>query len=397
MRLNTQRQRRTDLRITRRRLGSRFEGRLLPHEPPLVAAVLAVLVALVLLAPAVAPFGSHRSDGEPVGPLSDSHRPVADEGQGERHGALAGALASKTPAPDVPTRRGAGCPAPYPAPYAALAPGGATAAVSADEAGRFRLYGAPDPESGLTGRDSYDLLRGCASAEAAIVWLNPVRVGVTSARTATLGPEALVGKTREAGSDAHPALVTTYRTPGGLFVTQSLSVVRVQGRFDVSDAPDTLRASYSLRNGTKRPVQASLSAVLTPARGPDTAENSGVPYLANHPPDGPGPAGGVSVTSAGVLSARRGDMSKEIIVPRPGAASSATSYWRPASPKDAPDRLVFASTGELTVGPVLPIDPGGPLTDSSSFAAVWRGLEIPPRGSRTLSYEYGQTSGWPGP
>ena len=388
MRLNPPRQRRTDIRITRRRRSLRFEGRLLPHEPLLVAAVLVLLAALALLVPALAFFGPHHVVGDTESSPRDSHQPVADEGHGERQGAWA----SKTTASDVPAGKGAGCPAPY----AAIAPGGTTA-ISADEAGQFRLYGAPTPETGLTGRDSYDLLRGCASADAAIVWLNPVRVGVASAHTATLGPETLVGKTREAGSDTRPALVTTYRIPGGLFVTQSLSVVPVQGRFAVSNAPDTLRASYSLRNGTGRPVQASLSAVLTPARGPDTGENSGVPYLANHPPDGPGPAGGVSVTSAGVLSARRGDMPREIVVPRPGAASSATSYWRPASPGDAPDRLIFAPTGELAVGPPGPIDPGEPLTDSSAFAAMWQGLEIPPRGSRTLSYEYGQTSGWPGP
>ena len=378
------RERRRSVRAPRRPGGG-----LLPHEPPLIAVILFLLAALVLLNLAV-PTGFLRADGKAGGPLGVPDRPVAIERQGERDGVRG----PQTRRLDVPAREWPRCQASY----AVAAPSGAAVAAAADEAGRFRLYGVPDPQTGSTGPDSYDLLRGCASAEAAIVWLNPVRVGVASSGdAATLGPGTVVGETREVGAETHQNLVTTYRIPGGLSVTQTLCVVRVRGRFDASGAPDTLRASYRLRNETVRPVSASLTAVLSPARGPNTTQNSGVPYFANHPPYGPGPIGAVAVASATVLSASDGELPKEIIVPRPGAASSATSYWRPASPGEGPDRIVFDAAGALAVGPALPIDPGGPLTDSSAFAATWQDLGIPPHGSRTLSYEYGQTSGWPGP
>ena len=337
----------------------------MPHEPPVLIAVLALACALFVLLPA----------------------------------ARAPEVAAAGPRAERPTD--ATAPADCPAPAAIASPDGAPAGVLADPAGRFRFYGAPDPATGRPGRNSYDLVRGCAAVETAIVHLNPVRVGVGSPGDArALGPDTVAEKTRETRAKPGRVLVTTYRLPGGLRVTQTLAVVRVEGRFASSKAPDTLRASYRLENETARPLRANLSAALAPARGPSTEQNSGVPYFANHPADGPGrvgvrPIGAVPVTSATVLQGGHSGVPKEVIVPRPGAAATATSYWRPVGV--APDRLVFASAGALAAGAPLPVDLGEALTDSSAFAALWRGLEIPARGSRTVSYEYGLTSGWPAP
>jgi hypothetical protein len=368
------------MRRSTHRLGLCLGGRLMPHEPPLIVAVLALAGALLVLLP-----GAHAPEVAAAGPRTERPTDATDA------------------ATDAPLNAPADGTAPTacPAPEAVASPDGASTGVLADPAGRFRFYGAPDPATGQPGRDSYDLVRGCAAVEAAIVHLNPVRVGVGSPGDArVLGPETIAEKTREARPESGPVLTTTYRLPGGLSVTQTLAVVRVEGRFASSKAPDTLRASYRLENGTTRALTANLSAVLAPARGPNTEQNSGVPYFANHPADGPGrvglrPIGAVPVTSATVLRGARSEVPEEVIVPRPGATATATSYWRPVGA--APDLLVFASAGELAAGAPLPVDSGGALTDSSAFAALWRGLEIPARGSRTVSYEYGQASGWPAP
>ena len=375
--------------ITRRKrhFGRGFGDRLMPHEPPLIVAILALLAALGLLLPVAA----GRAPSDPVRvpapaesrPDTDHQRITADRHRGQEPPAAAHEGSAHPRTPECPL------------PEAVAFPEGAAVAVSADAAGRFRLYGLPDPQTGLEGTDSHDLLRGCGFAGTAVVQLNPVRVALGSAEhDVELGPETLVAETREYSAGANRALTTAYRIPGGLFVTQTLAVVRVEGRFASSRAPDTLRASYRLENVTGRSFTADLSTVLTPASGPGTNEHSGVPYFANHPADGPRPMGADPVSSATVLSAGRSEMPKEIIVPRPGAAASATSYWRPVGA--APTRLVFGPAGNLALGSVLPIDAGGSLTDSSAFAALWEDVAIPARGSRTLSYEYGQTSGWPG-
>ena len=391
LRLSPARRRRPAQRSSRRRsLGLRLGNRLMPHEPPLLAAILVLLAVLGLLVPAatsVAPTdaasasNSASSTTTPGAPTDDARRAAPDPQ------ANANAPVSK----DDPTRS-----RPCPASRAVAASKGAAVAVSADEAGRFRLYGAPDPQTGLSGRDSYDLIRGCAAAGTAIVRLNPVRVRPGGARASILGPDTVVRETREERSDTGSALSTAYRIPGGLSVAQELSVVRVEGRFATSETPDTLRATYRLENETRRRLSASLSAVLAPPRGPSTSEHSGVPYFANHPADGPGPVGAVPVTAAAVLAAEDGHMPKEVIVPRPGAAASGTSYWRPLYAEAASDRLVFGSAADLALGPALPVTAGEKLSDSSAFAALWE-IEIPPGGSRTVSYEYGQTSGWPQP
>ncbi len=348
----------------------------MPHEPPLIVAVLALACALLVLLPA-----ARAPEVAAPGPRAERLTDATD-------------AAFEAPADATAA---AGCPAPE----AVASPDGASAAVLADPAGRFRFYGAPDPATGQPGRNSFDLVRGCAAVETAIVHLNPVRIGVGSPGDArVLGPATVAEKTRETRAKPGPVLITTYRLPGGLRVTQTLSVVRVEGRFASSKAPDTLRASYRLENETARPLTANLSAALAPARGPNTEQNSGVPYFANHPADGPGregsrPIGAVPVTSSTVLRDTSSEMPEEVIVPRPGAAATATSYWR--SVGVAPDRLVFAGAGELAAGAPLPVDLGEALTDSSAFAALWRDLKIPARGSRTVSYEYGLTSGWPAP
>ncbi len=366
------------------------------YERPIVAAILLLVLVLVLIVPLARPSASARPQ---------------DQADARARGVFPVSGGNQTDAPRAPTRGaptggeddGEGA-ASADAPPTACAPRGdvrtlasSLAAVAADGAGRLDFYGLPHPDTGLRGQNSHDYLRPCISAELSVLHLNPVRVSVSSPASAPrsepvlLGPETLAAGTRKAGS----ALVTRFRLPRGLIATQTLELVRTEGRFASSEEPDALRASYTVENPTADPAAFDLSAVLAPAKGPHSDEFSGVPYLANHPLSGPGPAGAVAVTKSAVLGAGGGDLPEEIIVPRPGAAASSTAHWRPTGPP--PNRIAFASAARLAEGSPVPASTGAPLSDASAFSVLWDGVDVAPGRAATVAYEYGPTSGWPGP
>lgn len=356
------------------------------YERPIVAAILLLLLALLVLLPLARPSADARPPQR-----ADAREPGASSGPNP-------ARPQRASVREAPAGDHTG------APPTACAPdedvrtlGSPLAAVAADGAGRLDFYGLPNPQTGLRGPDSYDYLRPCVSAELSVLHLNPVRISVSSPASAArsepalLGPETVVAGTRR----VNDALVTRFRLPGGLIATQSLELVRTEGRFASSEDPDTLRASYTVENPGAEPAAFDLSSVLAPAKGPHTNEFSGVPYLANHPPRGPGPAGAVAITKGAVLEAGGGELPEKIIVPRPGAAASSTAYWRLTGPP--PDRLAFGSAVDLAQGPPVPARPGEKLSDTSAFSVLWDNVEVAPGAEATLSYEYGQTSGWPAP
>lgn len=190
------------------RLGLRLGGRLISHEPPLIVAVLALSAALLALLPTAHAPGAPGVSA--AGPRMERPTDTSD--------------AALTASGD------ATAPKDCPRPEAVASRDGASAAVLADAAGRFRFYGTPDPATGLPGRDSYDTVRGCAAVETAIAHLNAVRVGVGEAElgdASVLGSETVAEKAREDRGQTGPTLTTTHRVPGGLSVTQTLAVVRV--------------------------------------------------------------------------------------------------------------------------------------------------------------------------
>jgi len=382
--------------------------RIRTYERPLVAAIPILLLAALLVLIFLAEGSADRpraSSADAQTPARAARPSVADVAPGQEAQAprptadavAAGGAGRDTTDGEAPVVPEASTPAPPPPePVGCVAPGmllqdhSDLAAVSADPAGRFAFYGLPDPETGLPGGDSHDLLRGCAArAEAALLFLNPVRVCVAGDEARTIGPRTVSERTRGDGD----ALLTRHRLPAGLAVTQRLSLVPARGRFTSSRAPDTLRASYTLENLSAAPLTANLSAVLSPARGPFSNENSGVPYFANHPPQGPGPVGAVAITSARILRASRAEIPEELIVPRPGAAASSTSYWRALGA--SPDRIAFGPAVDLASGDPLPARRGRPLPDGSAFASLWDGIDLAPGEAATVAYEYGMTSGWP--
>ncbi len=355
------------------------------YERPLVAAILLLSAALLLLilisggfanTPRGSAAGAHTPHRAALPPGPDAPGRVTPGGEDEAD------WEASAPAPPPPE------PVSCVAPEALLQEHSDLAAVSADPAGRFAFYGLPDPETGLPAGNSHDLLRGCAPAEAAVLFLNPVRVSVAGEGARTIGPRTVSEETRREGD----ALLTRHRLPAGLVLTQALSLVGVEGRFASSPAPDTLRVSYTLENGSAAPLTASLSTVLSPARGP-FSKASGVAYFANHPPQGPGPVGAVAITSTRTLDASRAEIPEELIVPRPGAAASSTSYWRALGA--FPDRIIFGSATELASGDRLRAGRAQPLPDASAFAPLWDAIDLAPGEAATLAYEYGMTSGWP--
>ena len=354
------------------------------YERPIVAAILLLLIVLLLILPLA------RTSANPRAP--------------EPADAVGRALPSATGRPPADHRPGDPAADPNTAPPTACAPqedvrtlASPLAAVAADGAGRLDFYGLPNPETGLRGRDSHDYLRPCVSAGLSVLHLNPVRVSVSAPASAPpsdpvlLGPGTLAAGTRGVGD----ALVTRFRLPEGLVATQTLELARTEGRFASSEEPDALRATYTVENPSAEPVAFGLSAVIAPARGPHSDGFSGVPYLANHPLNGPGPAGAVAVTKSAVLGAGGGVLPEEVIVPRPGAAASSTAYWRPTGPP--PDRIAFASAARLAEGPPVPDPTGAPLSDASAFSVLWDGVEVAPGRAASVAYEYGPTSGWPAP
>ncbi len=375
------------------------------YERPLVAAILllsAALLALILLsggsanAPRESAAGAQTPDRPASPPGTDAPSQEAELPRSATEAVAARGAGRDTPGGEAGADPEASTPPP-PEPVSCVAPEALLqehsdlAAVSADPEGRFAFYGLPDPDTNLPGANSHDLLRGCAAAEAAVLFLNPVRVSAAGEGARAIGPRTVSERTRRDGD----ALLTRHRLPAGLVVTQKLSLVPVEGRFASSPAPDTLRASYTLENDSAAPLTASLSTVLSPARGSFSEENSGVPYFANHPPRGRGPVGAGAITSARVLDASRAEIPEELIVPRPGAAASSTSYWRALG--TSPDRITFGPATELASGDPLPGDPGRaqPLPDASAFAPLWDGIDLAPGETATVAYEYGMTSGWP--
>lgn len=260
--------------------------------------------------------------------------------------------------------------------------------VAAAPSGAFHFYGQPDPLTGRPGEDSHDLLRGCLRSGAGPTPPNPASVAVDGGERRTLDADPLARPTtREADR-----LVTRYRlqTRGGVVaVEQVLRLIPPGGRFSLHDEPDTLLISYRLTNLSPAALSVDLSAALTPARGPSTTENSGVPYLAIYPN-----GFGREVVTETVLGTNRGGVPKEIVIPRPGVAADSTCYWRPV--KTAPDAVVFGSDASVSRPGYRPA-PGRALGYSSGVGLRWRDLHLAPGARAAVSYAYGPSSGWPRP
>jgi hypothetical protein len=358
--------------------------RVRPYEKPLLAAIVCLACALALLLPAA------RRDlaGTDASASAGANPPAAASADArEAAAARPGAASAARIAPDGPC-----------AERDTLTSGGRAATVAADRAGRFALYG-PAGEDGRPPADSRDLLRGCLLREADDTGLvaNPVLLDTGGPSVPLiLGPNDL---SRETQRGAGGSLVTEYAS-GGVAVTQTLSVVPGKAPRGPG-SPDTLRASYEIRNDTGSARRVSLSAVLEPAKGPFSEENSGVPYLANYPltddrpgadPDARGREGAVAVADARTLLADRGEIPAEIIVPRPGAAASSTCYWRALG--RGPDTIAFGTARSLAEDGAAAGGGNGPLGNASAFSPMWAGIRLDPGESTTVAYEYGLTSGW---
>lgn len=371
------------------------------YEKPLLLAMLALACGLGLLVPvalsgATAPIAGavnqDKDSGTNPGPNQAAASRIADTNTTANDGAEAVEQApagrgQDETAPKDQSTAGTLCQGPK----GIQSLHSSAAAVAADPAGRFAFYGLPDTRTGRPGPDSHDLLRGCAEGAGSPTFLNPVAVLAAGRGPVTLGPASISARTRRSGG----ALRTSYSPSEGLRVVQTLQLVRTErAQTGRSPEPDTVRASYRIYNLSDSAATIGVSVVLSPARGPFGEENSRVPYFANNP----APEGAVEITAPETLSPARRAIPKEIIVPRPGAAASSTSYWRPLG--QSPDRITFGPAFHLASNAsgsqTGRRDPSGErgMPASSAFEASWDGLRVPSDNSLTVAYEYGQTSGW---
>ena len=262
--------------------------------------------------------------------------------------------------------------------------GGPRIGVAADREGHFTAYGLPDKRTGLPGKDSYELLRGCVpGAGEGPLFGNQLHLRVdtkqkspvdlpTGGTVFSAGDAHLDQPTRKAGD----TLVTSYRFPGGVGLVQRLTP-RKTG----------VAIGYTVSNDSRTAKAVSLRSLLspTPASGPDPKVRFKI-------------AG--SVAGSGTQPAETDvvfegpEVPKAIAVPRPAAASSASAVWRPGRQTAPPTRLAIAGYHRLA-GPPFDYDAtkAYALPENAALAAYWDGMKLGPGESVAVSETYAQ----PGP
>lgn len=259
--------------------------------------------------------------------------------------------------------------------------GNSRAGIAADRKGHFTVYGLPDRSTGLPGRDSYELLRGCVPGTGeGPSYGNQLLLRIATPRKSPVGlPTG--GRVFSAG-DAHlhnptraerGALITTYRFPRGITLVQRLSVHGAGARI-----------SYTVFNGSRNKEVVSLRSLIspTPAAGP-------YPYRRLFEL-----AASTKERAPGADTVFDGPQVPEAItVPRPGAASDASAVWRAHHKTPTPTKLVIAGYHRLVDPPFdYEAKEAYPLPPNLALAVYWEGLELSPKEGVTVSHTYAQPS-----
>lgn len=283
-------------------------------------------------------------------------------------------------------------------------------AVAADRAGRFTLYGSPDPATGRPTNDSYGLLDGCApqfsSANYATLRIEGEDIGkgfVSDAGSSTLGAQTTQNKGTNKGSSKGGRLSTTHRMPGAIGFTQILKLTNAgnprEDSRESSPGRGSLQMIYKLTNNSNDRRTVSVRATMTPVAA---NEGAAVKYFR---PATDGSRLAAKITHERNLIAGADDTTAQLgplVAPRPGAASNSSGYWSSGSPRNkvgsarreavAPDRLTFASTpARLYTSPefTYPVREGRTLGRGAPFAVYWMDVELDPGERVRLHHSYG--------
>ena len=290
-------------------------------------------------------------------------------------------------------------------------------AVAADRAGRFTLYGSPDPATGQPTNDSYGLLDGCApqlsSANYVTLRIEGEDIGkgfVSDAGLSTLGARTTQNKGTNKGSSKGGRLSTTHRMPGAIGFTQILKLTNAgnprENSRESSPGRGSLQMIYKLTNNSNDRRTVSVRATMTPV-----AANKGaaVKYLKPATDGSDGSSLAAKITQERNLIAGADDTTAQLgplVAPRSGAASNSSGYWSPGGLRDkassskseagrgpvAPDRLTFASTpARLYTSPefTYPVREGRTLGRGAPFAVYWMDVELDPGERVRLHHSYG--------
>lgn len=251
------------------------------------------------------------------------------------------------------------------------------AAVAADRAGHFTLYGGADPRSGRPTEDSYDLLRDCSPE---LSFANSTALRVDGGEPELAGAENNVVGTREAQDGA---LETVYRFGGGIEMTQSLRLADEKG-----PKGPALEISYRLANRAEETKTVGLRSLLNPpiwAAAPDRPAYR-APVIADRPIREGGRKNGRIVTERTMLGE---EARAPVYVPRRGAASDSSGRWEPGAEGPPPARITFAGSLRFLRAPFFyEARLGYALPPNSAFVAYWTGLRIEPGQELTLSHRY---------
>ena len=256
-------------------------------------------------------------------------------------------------------------------------------AVAADRAGHFTLYGSPDPASGLPGKDSYELLRGCVKGyRGKTSYASETLLNVETGARSPIG-RPTGGVTASAG-DEH--LISQLRSRNGSLESSYDFVRGIRLRQRISLKHSGMVVSYEVSNssGSRQRVNLRSLASPPPALGPLSREQGGRLPLFK-----------IMGTSEGRITkdtvVKDTKAYKRVLVPRAGAASDATAVWRPTLGSAAPSEVAFAGYYRLSGIPFL-YDASGAyqLPSNAALAAYWTGLNLGPGDSKTLSWTYTQ-------